>query len=69
MAASEIPNRHEQQLGYEVNSEELLIYRKRIYVPNHIHLKNLILDEFHKIPYAGHPGYQKMISTLRKEIF
>jgi len=56
-------------LGYEVNVEDLLIYRKRIYVPNQKHLKKLILDEYHKIPYADHPGYQKMFSPLRKEFF
>ncbi len=37
-------------------------------MPNQKHLKNLILDEYHKIPYAGHPGYQKMIYAPRKEI-
>jgi hypothetical protein len=25
-----------------------------------------ILDEVHKKPYSGHPGYQKTIATLRK---
>jgi hypothetical protein len=24
------------------------------------------MDEFHRIPYFGHPGYQKMITTTRK---
>lgn len=62
-----VSNDHEQQLGYEVNVEELLIYRSRLYVPNQKHLKNLVLDEFHMIPYAGHPRYHKMISSLRKE--
>lgn len=40
-----------------------------MYVPNQQHLKNLILDEYHKIPYAGHPGYQKMICALQKGFF
>lgn len=60
---------HEQQLGYEVNYEDLLIYRERIYVPNWRNLKNLTLDEYHNIPYVGHPGYQKMITALRKKFF
>lgn len=42
-------------MGYEVAPNELLIYRKRLYVPNQILLKDLILDEYHKSPYAGHP--------------
>ena len=29
----------------------------------------LILNEMHKPAYAGHPGYQKMITTLRKQFF
>ena len=32
-------------------------------------LKLLILNEMHKPPYAGHPGYQKMITTLTKKFF
>ena len=31
--------------------------------------KLLILDEVHKTPYSGHPGYQKTITMLRKEYF
>ena len=30
-------------------------------------VKLLILNEVHKSPYSGHPGYQKMITMLRKE--
>ena len=56
---SKILNSHEQQPGYEVNSEELLIYRKRLYVPNHKLLKYLILDKYHKNPYAGIPNTKK----------
>ena len=32
-------------------------------------LKLLILNEMHKPPYAGHPGYQKMVTIPRKQIF
>ena len=66
---AKIPNSHEQQMGYEINVEKLMICRKRIYVPNQEHLKILILDEYHKVPYAGHPGYKKLITTIRKEYF
>ena len=27
------------------------------------------LNEIHKSPYSGHPGYQKMITMLRKKYF
>lgn len=42
-------------------------YKKRLYVPGKSNIKCLILDEFHKSPYVGHPGYQTLITTLRKE--
>ena len=29
----------------------------------------LILNEIHKTPYSGHPGYQKTITMLRKDYF
>ena len=40
-----------------------------MYVPNVPKVKLLILDEIHKTPYLGHPGYQKTITMLRKEYF
>ena len=40
-----------------------------MYVPNVPKVKLLILDEIHKNPYSGHPGYQKTITMLRKEYF
>ena len=27
------------------------------------------MDEIHQAPYSGHPGYQKMITTTRKQYF
>lgn len=32
-------------------------------------IKNLILEEFHKSHYAGHPRYQKIITALRDEYY
>ena len=43
--------------------------RTESYVPNVPKVKLLILDEIHKNPYSGHPGYQKTITMLRKEYF
>ena len=40
-----------------------------LYLHDVIGLQLLIVNEMHKPPYAGHPGYQKMITTLRKQIF
>jgi len=47
----------------------MLIYKGIMYVPNQKNIKDLSLDEYHKIPYVGHPGYKKLITTLRKEYF
>ena len=49
--------------GYNLNEKGFLLYKDRIYVPK---VKLLILDEIHKTPYSGHPGYQKTITMLRK---
>jgi hypothetical protein len=27
------------------------------------------MDELHKIPYTGHIGYQKLITTTRKKLY
>ena len=52
--------------GYSLNENEFLLYKDKLYVPK---VKLLILDEVHKTPYSGHPGYQKTITMLRKEYF
>jgi hypothetical protein len=55
--------------GYQLTEDGLLMYNNILYIPNSIELKNLIMDEFHRRPYVGHPGYQKMITTTRKLYF
>jgi hypothetical protein len=47
----------------------LLTYRDRLYIPNCDDLKRFIMDELHKRPYTGHPRYQKMITTTRKQFY
>jgi hypothetical protein len=44
----------------------MLLYNNMLYVPNLAELRHLITDEFHKIPYVVHPGYQKMVTIVRK---
>ena len=55
--------------GYSLNENEFLLYKDKLYVPNILKVKLLILDEIHKTPYSGHLGYQKTITMLRKEYF
>eukprot|EP00253_Pinus_taeda_P011517 PITA_11517 len=57
------------QQEYRIDDAGLIYFKGRIFVPNHSRIKNLIMDEFHISHYAGHPGYQKMITAIRKEYF
>ena len=49
-----------------IDKKGLLQFKNRLYIPDSTELKLTVLDEVHKKPYSGHPGYQKMITTLRK---
>jgi hypothetical protein len=55
--------------GYQMTKGGLLTYRDRLYIPNCDDLKRFIMDELHKRPYTGHPGYQKMITATRKQFY
>jgi hypothetical protein len=55
--------------GYQIIDGGLLTYRNRLYIPDCDDLKRFIMDELHKRPYTGHPGYQKMIMTTRKQFY
>ena len=44
----------------------LLWFKNKIYIPNSVELKLMVLDKVHKKPYSSHPRYQKMVTTLRK---
>jgi hypothetical protein len=56
-------NKYEE---YQITSYELLLYNNKLYVADSTELKHLIMDEFHRIPYVGHPCYQKMILVVRQ---
>lgn len=45
----------------------MVFFKGIMYVPNQKNIKDLILDEYHIILYAGHLGYHKLITALRKE--
>ena len=40
-----------------------------MYIPNCVDLKELIMDEYHRSNYPGHPGYHKMLTSIRKVYF
>ena len=55
--------------GYQIIEGGMLTYRNKLYIPDCDDLKRFIMDELHKRPYTGHPGYQKMITTTRKQFY
>jgi hypothetical protein len=54
---------------YEIKEDGLLMHKNRIYVPSSGELRNLVLKEMHDVPYAGHSGYHKTITTVRSQFF
>jgi hypothetical protein len=54
---------------YKLDNDEIRRYRGRIYIPNSQELKNLILIEMHNVSYDGHPGYQKIIATIKSQYY
>ena len=54
---------------YKLETDGILLYKNRIFVPNVQCLKQMILQEMHNVPYAGHPGYQKTIAVVKSHYF
>ena len=54
---------------YSLNEKGFLLYKNRLYIPNVLKIKLLILNEIHKTPYSGHPSSQKTITMLQKDYF
>ena len=40
-----------------MEEEKLLTYKGRIYIPNVVELKRVVMDEIHQASYSSHPGY------------
>jgi hypothetical protein len=55
--------------GYHMLNDDPLNYKGGLYIPNYDNLKRFIMDEIHKRPYTGHPGYQKIITTTKKKFY
>jgi hypothetical protein len=54
---------------YTLGTDDLLLYKNRVYVPNDIELKLAILKEMHNVTYAGHLGYQKTVAAVKSHYF
>ena len=54
---------------YKLEEEGLLTYKSVTYIPNVAYLRRVVMDEIYQAPYSGHLGYQKTITTARKQYF
>ena len=54
---------------YKMKEDGLLMHKNIICVPSSGELRNLVLKEMRNVPYDGHLGYQKMITTVRSQLF
>ena len=61
--------RNQTKMDLSLNGRRLLLHKGRLYIPNSVYIKLTVMDELHKRPYSGHPGYQKMITMTRKDFF
>ena len=50
---------------YSLESDGLLRHRGRVYVPSTGDLREFIILEAHRAPYAAHPGVKKLHADLR----
>ena len=55
--------------GYQLEGDELLTYKNRIYIPNVVDLRRTVMDEIHQAPYSRHPRYQRTIAIAGKQYF
>jgi hypothetical protein len=50
---------------FELGIDGIILYKTRVFVPNFLELRSVILKDMHTVPYEGHPGYQKIVSTFK----
>jgi hypothetical protein len=56
-------------VNYNLGIDGILLHKNIIFVPNVKNLKRMILHEMHNVHYAGHPGYQKTIASIKRHYF
>ena len=55
-----------EALSSSVFEDGIIEFNSRIYIPNDRNFKKIILQETHSVPYAGHLGYQKTLTIVKK---
>ena len=67
----EMTTKNEQnqvQTYFNLNKKGMFLHKNRLYIPNIAEINLAVMNELHKQPYLGHPGYQKMITMIKKGI-
>jgi len=54
---------------YKMEEDGILMHKTQVYAPNSYELRKVVLKEMHNVPYARHPGYQKIIVIVRSQYF
>jgi hypothetical protein len=54
---------------YKLETDGILLYKTKFFVPNVQCLKQMILQEMHNITYGGHLGYQKTVAEVKSHYF
>ena len=63
---------------YRIRNHSLVLHRPdwdedhqfwKIVVPDDPEVKKTILTEIHSVPYAGHPGYHRTLTTARRTFY
>jgi transposase InsO family protein len=55
--------------GYNLETDGLLRYRGRMYIPENGDIRSIILKEAHRALYCTHPGVKKMYTEMKKLFF
>jgi hypothetical protein len=55
--------------GYSLETDGMLRYRGRMYIPKNGDIRRIILKEAHRALYCAHPGVKKMYADMRKLFF
>ena len=53
--------------GNQLEDDGILLFQGELYIPNNTRLKKLVMDEIHQKPYSSHRGYQKAVTTTKKQ--
>ena len=61
--------KQEKSSDYGINKDQLLTFKGKLYIPNIMSLKEMIMNEYHHSNYSRHLGYQKMLIAIMKVYF